>query len=144
MGTQLISPKRGHSPRIFRPCLLWPNGWIDQDATWYYGRSWPGQHSVSCGHGSIRKGHSPQILAHVCCNQVAGWIKMPLGTKVGLSPGHILLHGDPASPPKRGTAPQFSAHVYCGKMDAHLSYCWALVLYICNALKLFSSALIAF
>jgi len=29
---------------------------------------------------------------------------MPLYTKVGLGPGHIVLHGDPA-PPKRGTAP---------------------------------------
>jgi len=27
---------------------------------------------------------------------------MPLGTKVGLGPGHIVLHGDPALPPKRG------------------------------------------
>ena len=25
-------PKRGTSP-IFGPCLLWPNGWMDQDAT---------------------------------------------------------------------------------------------------------------
>jgi len=25
--------KRGHSPLpIFGPCLLWPNGWMDQDA----------------------------------------------------------------------------------------------------------------
>jgi len=24
----------GQSPPIFRPCLLWPNGWMDQDATW--------------------------------------------------------------------------------------------------------------
>jgi len=33
---------------------------------------------------------------------------MPLGMKVGLSPGHIVLNGDPAPPPpKRGTAPNF-------------------------------------
>jgi len=25
------SPKRGRSPPNFRPCLLWPNGWMDQD-----------------------------------------------------------------------------------------------------------------
>jgi len=30
---------------------------------------------------------------------------MPLGTKVGLSPGRIVLREDPAPPPKRGTAP---------------------------------------
>jgi len=39
---------------------------------------------------------------------------MPLVAEVGLGPGHIVLHGDPAVPTERGTAvPQFSAHVYC-------------------------------
>jgi len=38
--------------------------------------------------------------------QRAGWIKMPLGTEVGLSPGDIVLDKDPASP-KGGTAPIF-------------------------------------
>jgi len=38
---------------------------------------------------------------------------MPLGTDVGLGPGHIVLDGHPA-PPKRHS-PQFSAHVYCGQ-----------------------------
>jgi len=28
-GTQLPSPKKGQSPPIFGPCLLWPNGWMD-------------------------------------------------------------------------------------------------------------------
>ena len=27
-------PERGRRPPIFGPCLLWPNGWMDQDATW--------------------------------------------------------------------------------------------------------------
>jgi len=22
-------------PPIFDPCLLWPNGWMDQDGTWH-------------------------------------------------------------------------------------------------------------
>jgi len=35
--TQLPFSKRGHSPPIFSPCLLWPNGWMDQGATWYDG-----------------------------------------------------------------------------------------------------------
>ena len=25
---------KGAQPRIFGPCLLWPNGWMDQYATW--------------------------------------------------------------------------------------------------------------
>ena len=33
---------------------------------------------------------------------MAGCIKMPLFMKVGLVPGHIVLDGDPAPPPKKG------------------------------------------
>ena len=40
---------------------------------------------------------------------------MPLGTEVGIGPGHIVLDGDPAPLPKRGRSPQFLAHVYCGQ-----------------------------
>ena len=41
---------------------------------------------------------------------------MPLGTEIGLGPGHIVLDGDPSPPPKKGdTAAQFSAHVCCGQ-----------------------------
>ena len=39
----------------------------------------------------------------VCCGQTAGWIKMPVGTEVGLGSDDIVLDGDPApsSPPKK-------------------------------------------
>jgi len=40
---------------------------------------------------------------------------MPLGTEVNLGPGNVALDGVAALPPKRGTAPQFSVHVYCGQ-----------------------------
>ena len=52
---------------------------------------------------------------------------MKLAVHVGLGPRHIVFDGDPAPTPQRGTAPQFSAHVYCGQTVGHLSYCWALV-----------------
>ena len=32
-----LPQKRAHSPSIFGPCLLWPNGGMDRDATWYTG-----------------------------------------------------------------------------------------------------------
>jgi len=65
----------------------------------------------------------------VVAKRLDGWIKMPLGTEVGLDPGHIVLGGDPAPPWKgQSSPPLFSARVYCGQMVAHLSYCWALVL----------------
>jgi len=40
-GTQLTLPKTGEQPPIFGPCLSWPNGWMDQDATWYGDRPRP-------------------------------------------------------------------------------------------------------
>ena len=40
------------------------------------------------------------------CGETAGWTKMPLGTEVGLGPGHTVFDGDPA-PFQRGTAPNF-------------------------------------
>ena len=44
------------------------------------------------------------------CDVLALWptvgrIKTKLGMQVGLGPGHIVLDGDPAAPPQRGTAP---------------------------------------
>jgi len=59
--------------------------------------------------GPSPKGRSPhpQFLAHVCCGQTAGWIKIPLGMEVSLGPGDIVLNRGPSSPLKRGTAPFF-------------------------------------
>ena len=37
-------PKRGTASPLFGPCLLWPNSWMDQDATWYVGRPRPRPH----------------------------------------------------------------------------------------------------
>jgi len=31
-------PEGDGAPPIFCPCLLWPNGRMDQDASWYGGR----------------------------------------------------------------------------------------------------------
>jgi len=32
------SPKGGRTPKIFRPCLLCPNGWMDEADTWHAAR----------------------------------------------------------------------------------------------------------
>ena len=37
-----------------------------------------------------------KFSAHICCSQMAAWMKMPLGMEVGLSPGDCVLDGDPA------------------------------------------------
>jgi len=39
-------PKKEPKPPIFGPCLLWPNGWINHDATWYGSRPQPRPHCV--------------------------------------------------------------------------------------------------
>ena len=36
-------------------------------------------------------------------------MKMKLGMAVGLSPGHIVLDGDPVAPPQRGTPSIFGS-----------------------------------
>ena len=43
----------------------------------------------------------------VHCGHTVGWINIKLGKQVGLGPGHIVLDGDPAPLPQRGTAPNF-------------------------------------
>ena len=40
-------PRKGaQQPPLFGSCLLWPNGWMDQDTTWYGGKSQPRRHCV--------------------------------------------------------------------------------------------------
>jgi len=69
-GDPAPPPTKGHPPPIFGACLLWPNGWTDQDATWQEGRPRPRPHCVRWGATfPSPKGHSPQFSAHVYCGQ---------------------------------------------------------------------------
>jgi len=47
----------------------------------------------------------PQFLAHICCGEMALWIKMPRGMEVGLDPSDIVLDGDPPPLPKKVQSP---------------------------------------
>jgi len=49
-----------------------------------------------------QRGRAPQFSAHICCGQMAGWIKMPLGMEVGLIPGDFVLDGAATPSTKRG------------------------------------------
>ena len=102
----ILSDRRLFCPACLSVCpdlsvcnfgVLWPNGWMD-----------------------------PQFLAHVCCGQMAGRMKTPLGTEIDLSPGHIVLDGVP-SPAKQHSSPLFSPMSVVATV-AHLRYCWALVI----------------
>ena len=111
-GPSSHSPK-GTQPPIFGPYPLRPNACIDQDSTWYGGRPRPG--ATLCSMGTPlplpKRGRAPlkklgPCLAHVYCGQTAGWIKMVLGTEVGLSPCDlVVLDENPVPSPKRGQSP---------------------------------------
>jgi len=118
-GPSPLPQKGAETPSpISSPFLLWPNGCMHQNATWYGARPWPRRLCVRWGSRSPlpQRGIAPfQFSAHICCGQMAAWIKMSLGMEVGLGPGDFVLDGDPASPPQKGPRsrlpPKFSAHV---------------------------------
>ena len=107
---------------------------MDQDDTWHGGRPWPWRHSVTWGLSfPPKRDTGPQISAHVCCDQTAGWIQMLLGMKVGLGPGHIVVHGTHPPPKKMAGAqppPQFLAHIYCGQTVVLSAVAELLLLYL--------------
>jgi len=46
-GKLSTSRKKGLSPQlVFGPCLLWGNGWMEEDATWHGSRPWSMPHCV--------------------------------------------------------------------------------------------------
>jgi len=65
MGSQ-PPPLKGAQPPIFGSWLLWPNGWMDEDATWYESRPRPRPHCIRRGPNSARKGHSSPRLFGPC------------------------------------------------------------------------------
>ena len=62
--------------RIIRgPCLLWPSGWMDQDATWYGDRTVPRRHCVRWRHSSapVAWGTPPPLFGQ-CILWPNGWM----------------------------------------------------------------------
>jgi len=98
MGTHLPLPK-GAQPPILGPYLLWPNIWLDQDATWYKDRRLRRQHCIRWGpsYPPSKKGTAPSQFS-----ALSGLIKMPLGTEVGLGSGNNVLDGGSSYPPLFG------------------------------------------
>jgi len=51
---------KGEEPHpIFGPRLLWPNGWMDEDAAWYGSRPRPRPHCIRRGPSSRERGTEP-------------------------------------------------------------------------------------
>ena len=124
MGTQL--PPKGAQPSPnFRPCPLWSVK-MPLGTEVFLGS---GDIALDGDPASPPNGQNPQVSAHVCCGQTAGWMKMQLVTEGGLGPGDTVLDGGQL-PPRKGaphSGPHFWVHVYCGQTVADLSNCGALV-----------------
>ena len=69
------------------------------------------------------KAHSLQFSAHICCGQMAAWIKMSLGVELGLGPGDYVLDGN-----------QTMAKPWCftniGLPKTIVSYLWCFIVVI--------------
>jgi len=75
-GDPASSPHKGAEPRptppIFGPSLLWPNGWMDEDATWYGSRPQPRpQTGTHAAPSPAKDAQQPPLLfsAHVYCGR---------------------------------------------------------------------------
>jgi len=127
------SPKGGGVPPVFGPCLLWPNGWMDEAGTWHGGRPQP---SRLC----VRWGPSPTL--HKGCGAASpifgpfllwsnGWIDQDGTWHAGRlwSSPHCARWGHSSPPQKRGQSPQFRPiFIVTKRLDAsrcHLVFRWA-------------------
>ena len=104
---------------LFGACLLWPNGWMDHDATWYGGRPRPWAHCVRRGPSPFPpKGHSPLIFGP-CLVWSNGWMDQDATWYGGRpQPRRLCVRWRPRSTvPKKGAEPppQFLAHFYFGQ-----------------------------
>jgi len=106
-GDPAPPPKKGAQPPIFGRCLLWPNGWIDQDATWYESRRQPRRHCVNWGPSSPQKTDRSPIFGP-CLLWPNGWTDQGAtwyGGRHRPRP-HCVTWGPSSPPPKKGgTAP---------------------------------------
>jgi len=123
--------KKSYPPPIFGPCLLWPNGWIDRDATWHGGINFDPSDVVLEGVAAPpEKGHSPQFSVHVHCGQTAIGMKTSLNW-YGSRPrprAHCIRRG-PSSPRKGHSSPHsFRSMSIVATVVAHLSYTAELLL----------------
>ena len=63
-------PPKGAQPQ------LWPNGWMDQDATWYEGRPRPRLHCVIWGSSSPKMGIASQSSLALQSPEVLFWHRL--------------------------------------------------------------------
>jgi len=87
---------------------LWPNCWTDQYATLIGKQLGLGPDHIVLDRDPAPvpwRDTAPQFKAHICCGQMAAWIKMPLGMELGLASGDYVLEMNAAPSPKRRRSP---------------------------------------
>ena len=82
------------APTIFGRCLLWPNGWMDQDATWYGSGPQPRPHYVRRGPSSTSPLRERGTAAPAFFGPCLLWPRSPISATAELlfvgATGHIL------------------------------------------------------
>ena len=117
-------PKRGTAALPHFSAVLWPNGWVDQDPTWYEGRPRPGNIVFDADpapppRGRARNFRPMSVVAKRLDGSRCHLVRRSASAQATLCYMGIQIL------PIRGTAPPpiFGPYVYCGQKDAHLSYC---------------------
>jgi len=119
-GDPAPPPKGDRAPSsILGPFLLWPNGWMDQDATWYKGRPRVRRHCVRWGPSSPfpKRGLSPLPNFRpmsIVAKRLDG-SRWHLAWRWALVQATLCQMDSQLPSPKRGICPQFLAHFYCGQ-----------------------------
>ena len=113
-GDPAPTPEGAEPNPIFGLCLLWPNGCMDQDATWYGGKPRPRRRCVKWGRSSSLKGAHPPVF--VSCLLWPNGRMDENTTWYGSrrQPRPHCIRPCPSSPRKGHNSPIFPAHVYCG------------------------------
>jgi len=97
-------PKKEQSPPNFRPNFIVAKR-LDASRCHLRRCLSPGDFVLDGDPAPYPKRGSPLFSAQAYCGQTAAWIKMPLGTEVGLGLRCIVLDEDPAPLPQRDTDP---------------------------------------
>jgi len=123
-GDPAPPPQKGTELPIFSPCLLWPNGWMDQDDTWHGGGPQSRPHCARWGPSYLpQKGgrasiFDPFLLWPNC------WVHQDATCYGGRpQPSRLCVTWRPSFPsPKMVGAPNFRPMSIMATVT-HLTYC---------------------